>query len=159
MARSQASQSSCSPPAAEKISRRRSRSGPGQGRGSSGPASSACPSTAALPVGAERGGHPGPLLARWHRSLVPIGLVGSELGYALLALTESGGHHSIPLLIVELFAIGIGFGLSYGPVVGQTLSKVSLAATHTTPMSVSKPMNSRNRKHNNSNKESAWLSP
>jgi hypothetical protein len=62
-------------------------------------------------------------------------------------------------LIVELFAIGIGFGLSYGPVVGQTLSKVLLAATHATPMSVSKPMNSRNRKHNNSNQESAWLSP
>lgn len=66
------------------------------------------------------------LPARWHRNLVPFGLVGSALGYALLALTESGGHRNVPLVILELFALGIGFGLSYGPVVGQTLSKVPI---------------------------------
>ena len=64
------------------------------------------------------------LPARWHRSVVPIGLVSSALGYVLLALTESGGHRNVPLVIVELFALGICFGLSYGPVVGQTLRKV-----------------------------------
>jgi hypothetical protein len=67
------------------------------------------------------------LPARWHRSVVSIGLVSSALGYVLLALTETGGHRNVPLVIVELFALGMGFGLSYGPVVGQTLSTVPLA--------------------------------
>ena len=67
------------------------------------------------------------LPARWHRSVVPIGLVSSTLGYVLLALTDSGGHRHVLLVVVELFALGLGFGLSYGPVVGQTLSKVPLA--------------------------------
>ena len=67
------------------------------------------------------------LPARSHRSVVPVGLVGTALGYGLLAVTESGGQRHVLLVIVELLALGLGFGLSYGPVVAQTLSKVPLA--------------------------------
>jgi len=67
------------------------------------------------------------LPARWHRGLLPVGLVGSALMYALLALTEKGGHRNVPLLIVEFFTLGLVVGLSYGPVIGLTLSKVPIA--------------------------------
>jgi len=67
------------------------------------------------------------LPARWHRSLVPLGLVGSAVGYALLAVTERGGHRNVPLVAVELLLLGLGFGLSYGPVIGQTLSRVAIS--------------------------------
>ncbi len=67
------------------------------------------------------------LPARWHRHLVPVGLGGSALIYALLALTERGGHRTVALLLLELLVLGLVFGLSYGPVFGMTLSRVPVA--------------------------------
>lgn len=67
------------------------------------------------------------LPARWHRALVPVGLVGSALTYLLFAPIENGGHRNTPLLLVDLFALGLFFGMSYSPVIGMTLRNVPLA--------------------------------
>ncbi len=67
------------------------------------------------------------LPARWHRSLVPVGLVGSALTYALFAPIVNGGHRNVPLVILDLFALGLCFGMSYSPVIGMTLGNVAVA--------------------------------
>lgn len=67
------------------------------------------------------------LPAPWHRSVVATGLICSALMYGLLALTVLAGHRNVALLVLELFVLGLVFGLSYGPVIGLTLSKVPIA--------------------------------
>lgn len=64
---------------------------------------------------------------RWHRSLVPVGLVGSAVTYALFAPIVSGGHRNVALVIIDLFALALCFGISYSPVIGMSLSSVPVA--------------------------------
>jgi MFS family permease len=63
---------------------------------------------------------------RWQGALVPAGLVGSAATYLLLAPIEAGGHRHVALLLVDLFALGLFFGMSYSPVVGMTLRNVAV---------------------------------
>jgi MFS family permease len=67
------------------------------------------------------------LPAPWHRRLVPLGMTGAAVGYALLFPIEHGGRLNTGWLVADLFAIGLLFGLSYSPVITLALSRVPLA--------------------------------
>lgn len=67
------------------------------------------------------------LPARWHSRIVPIGLVGCTVAYGLLAPIDYDGHRHIALLIIDFFAVGFFFGMSYSPVIGMTLRNVPVA--------------------------------
>jgi MFS family permease len=67
------------------------------------------------------------LPTRWHRALVPVGTIGSAGTYALVGLIEGGGHLHAVWLVLDLFLLGLMFGVSYSPVMTLALGRVPLA--------------------------------
>jgi MFS family permease len=60
--------------------------------------------------------------ARWHRALVPAGLVVAALGYAGLAVYESGGFG----LEVAMAVSGLGLGAAFSPLLAIALTHVAV---------------------------------
>jgi MFS family permease len=67
------------------------------------------------------------LPARWHKPIVPLGLVGSAVTYLLIAPIEGGGHRNGGWLLPDLFVLGLLFGLAYSPVISLTLANVPMS--------------------------------
>ena len=63
----------------------------------------------------------------WQRWLVPIGMAGAAGAYLLLAPIEHAGRLHSGLLIADLFAAGLLFGLAYSPVIALALRRVPQA--------------------------------
>jgi MFS family permease len=62
------------------------------------------------------------LPARWHRAMIPAGLVLAALGYAGLALYTSGGVG----LEVAMGVTGVGLGAAFSPVLSVALTHVAV---------------------------------
>jgi MFS family permease len=63
------------------------------------------------------------LPARWHRAMIPAGLVLAALGYAGLALYTSGGVG----LEVAMGVTGLGLGAAFSPVLSVALTHVAVS--------------------------------
>jgi len=61
--------------------------------------------------------------ARWHRAMVPLGLLVAALGYLGLALYESGGVG----LEVAMSVAGLGLGAAFSPLLAVALTHVAVA--------------------------------
>src|SRR6266496_1457880 len=62
--------------------------------------------------------------ARWHRPMIPAGLVLAAAGYLGSALLLRSGDHGGVLLLVSLAATGLGFGAAFSPLLSVALTHV-----------------------------------
>jgi predicted MFS family arabinose efflux permease len=67
------------------------------------------------------------LPASWRRWLVPGGMFGDAVAYFCLGTIEHSGIMKSGLLAADLLAIGLCFGISFGPVITMTLHQVPSA--------------------------------
>jgi len=62
--------------------------------------------------------------ARWHRPMIPAGLLLAAAGYLATALLLRGGEHGGVPLLVALAATGFGFGAAFSPLLSVALTHV-----------------------------------
>jgi MFS family permease len=66
------------------------------------------------------------LPARWHRNLIPVGLVGAAAALVLIALTLRIGTPGIAFLTAQV-PFGIGAGVAFSPLIARALANVAPA--------------------------------
>ena len=64
---------------------------------------------------------------RWHRPMIPAGLLLAAAGYLATALILRGGGHGGAPLVLALAATGLGFGASFSPLLTVALTHVPTA--------------------------------
>jgi EmrB/QacA subfamily drug resistance transporter len=64
---------------------------------------------------------------RWHAAIVPIGLVGAAIAFALLAAALHGGGSAGVLALIVLAVLGLAMGLAFSPLLTVSLGNVALS--------------------------------
>lgn len=63
----------------------------------------------------------------WHTRVVPIGLAGAAVSFALLAAVLHGGESAGPAALTVLAALGLAMGLAFSPLLTVSLAHVALS--------------------------------